>query len=296
MSVNRSVQAAQRRRAAPADPVQLRGPNTSINSAQLFANQSKPGNGPNIPVGKLAGQQAQQNMSRQYEQQSAANAAGGIESLSKMTLPQAITLITLRLGKVETMLQNQTLQNQTMRSNMRSNMQFETDGDNDGDSDMVQLDANILQSILSRLESVEKRSSASSTGASGPEFILLKQQFETIKPILTQTKSSTNAIVKEHKDFKSQFESLRNDLEETKELVIALQNLTMDNSQKLLAFDMSNEHVLDGFDQSLNDMVKDDAAVTDEPVVTDEAVADLTDGDTVTDLAEMVKQEFNLTA
>lgn len=293
MSVNRSVAAAQRRRAAPADPVQLRGPNTSINSAQLFANQSKPGNGPNIPVGKLAGQQAQQNMSRQYEQQSAANAAGGIESLSKMTLPQAITLITLRLGKVETMLQNQTLQNQTMRSNM----QFETDGDNDGDSDMVQLNANILQSILSRLESVEKRSSASSAaGASGPEFILLKQQFETIKPILTQTKSSTNAIVKEHKDFKSQFESLRNDLEETKELVIALQNLTMDNSQKLLAFDMSNEHVLDGFDQSLNDMVEDDAAVTDEPVVTDEAVADLTDGDTVTDLAEMVKQEFNLTA
>ena len=289
MSVNRSVQAAQRRRAAPADPVQLRGPNTSINSAQLFANQSKPGNGPNIPVGKLAGQQAQQNMSRQYEQQSAST--GGIESLSKMTLPQAITLITLRLGKVETMLQNQTLQN------MRSNMQFETDGDNEGESDMVQIDASILQSILTRLESLEKRNAASSAaGASSPEIILLKQQFETIKPILTQTKSSTNAIVKEHKDFKSQFESLRNDLEETKELVIALQNLTMDNSQKLLAFDMSNEHVLDGFDQSLNDMVEDDAAVTDEPVVTDEAVADLTDGDTVTDLAEMVKQEFNLSA
>ena len=287
MSVNRSVAAAQRRRAAPADPVQMRGPNTSINSAQLFANQSKPGNGPNIPVGKLAGQQAQQNMSRQYEQQTAST--GGIESLSKMTLPQAITLITLRLGKVETMLQNQTLQNQTMRSNM----QFETDGDNEGDTDMVQLNANMLQSILSRLESLEKRSSASSTaGASAPEIILLKQQFETIKPILTQTKSSTNAIVKEHKDFKSQFETLRNDLEETKELVIALQNLTMDNSQKLLAFDMSNDHVLDGFDQSLNDM-EDEHVVADEPAVTAEAVVD---GDVVTDLKEMVKQEFNLTA
>ena len=287
MSVNRSVAAAQRRRAAPADPVQMRGPNTSINSAQLFANPSKPGNGPNIPVGKLAGQQAQQNMSRQYEQQTAST--GGIESLSKMTLPQAITLITLRLGKVETMLQNQTLQNQTMRSNM----QFETDGDNEGDTDMVQLNANMLQSILSRLESLEKRSSASSTaGASAPEIILLKQQFETIKPILTQTKSSTNAIVKEHKDFKSQFETLRNDLEETKELVIALQNLTMDNSQKLLAFDMSNDHVLDGFDQSLNDM-EDEHVVADEPAVTAEAVVD---GDVVTDLKEMVKQEFNLTA
>ena len=283
MSVNRSVAAAQRRRAAPADPVQMRGPNTSINSAQLFANQSKPGNGPNIPVGKLAGQQAQQNMSRQYEQQSASN-AGGIESLSKMTLPQAITLITLRLGKVESMMQNQM---------MGTSMRFENDGDNEGESDMVQIDAGILQSILSRLESLEKRNAASSAaGASSPEIILLKQQFETIKPILTQTKNSTNAIVKEHKDLKSQFDALRNDLEETKELVIALQNLTMDNSQKLLAFDMSNDHVLDGFDQSLNDM-EDEHAVTDEPVVTAE---DVVEGDTVTDLKEMVKQEFNLTA
>jgi hypothetical protein len=288
MSVNRSVAAAQRRRAAPADPVQLRGPNTSINSAQLFANQSKSGSGPNIPVGKLAGQQAQQNMSRQYEQQSASN-AGGIESLSKMTLPQAITLITLRLGKVESMMQNQ-----TMGTSMRSNMQFETDGDNEGETDMVQIDASILQSILTRLESLEKRNAASSAaGASSPEIILLKQQFETIKPILTQTKNSTNAIVKEHKDFKSQFEALRNDLEETKELVIALQNLTMDNSQKLLAFDMSSDHVLDGFDQSLNDMEDEHAVVTDEPAVTDETVAN---SDAVTDLKEMVKQEFNLSA
>jgi hypothetical protein len=287
MSVNRSVAAAQRRRAAPADPVQLRGPNTSINSAQLFANQSKSGSGPNIPVGKLAGQQAQQNMSRQYEQQSASN-AGGIESLSKMTLPQAITLITLRLGKVESMMQNQ-----TMGTSMRSNMQFETDGDNEGETDMVQIDASILQSILTRLESLEKRNAASSAaGASSPEIILLKQQFETIKPILTQTKNSTNAIVKEHKDFKSQFEALRNDLEETKELVIALQNLTMDNSQKLLAFDMSSDHVLDGFDQSLNDM-EDERVVTDEPACDTEVV---TDGDAITDLKEMVKQEFNLSA
>jgi hypothetical protein len=123
----------------------------------------------------------------------------------------------------------------------------------------------------------------------------LKQQFETIKPILTQTKSSTNAIVKEHKDFKSQFEALRNDLEETKELVIALQNLTMDNSQKLLAFDMSNDHVLDGFDQSLNDM-EDEHVVTDEPAFSAEAVTDDIKGDSVADLKEMVKQEFNLTA
>ena len=59
MSANRSVQAAQRRRAAPQDGgMPGRGPQPSINSAQMFANQAKPGQGPNIPNGRLAGQQA----------------------------------------------------------------------------------------------------------------------------------------------------------------------------------------------------------------------------------------------
>lgn len=286
MSVNRSVQAAQRRRAAPTDPVQLRGPNTSINSAQLFANQSKPGAGPNIPVGKLAGQQAQQNINRQYEQQN--ESSSGIESVSKMTLPQAITLITLRLGKVESMIQNQ-----TFGTSMRSNMQFDTDNDNDNATDMVQVDANVLQSILTRLESLEKRSSVSTAnGASAPELILLKQQIETFKPIITQTKTSTNSLLKEHKEFKTLFETLRNDLEETKELVMALQNLTMDNSQKLLALDMSGEHLLVGFDQSLNEMNDTAYDTFDEPATeSHETVNNQTN-----DLKELVKQEFNLVA
>ena len=164
MSVNRSVQAAQRRRAGPPEPTQMRnGPSTSINSAQLFANQAKPGNGPSIPVSKMGGQQS--NMSRQqYEQQNASMAQSQAQAFSKMTVPQAITLITLRLGKVETMLQNQTLNLNSMTM----------EGDENG-ADMVQIDSNVLESIMTRLEALEKRSSNSS----GPELTLLKQQVET---------------------------------------------------------------------------------------------------------------------
>ena len=67
MSGNRSVQAAQRRRAGPPEPqYQNRGPTTSINSAQTF-NNSEP-----LPI---------------------------VPQHTKMSIHQAITLITLRLGK-----------------------------------------------------------------------------------------------------------------------------------------------------------------------------------------------------
>ncbi len=278
MSVNRSVQAAQRRRAGPPEPTQMRnGPSTSINSAQLFANQAKPGNGPSIPVSKMGAQPS--NMPRQqYEQQSQAS-----PEITKMSIPQAITLITLRLGRVETMLQNQAL---NMPSGMGMGMGVE--GDENG-SDMVQIDSNVLQSIMSRLEALEKRSSVSSS-ASGPELTLLKQQVETFKPILTQTKNSTASIVKEHKDFKTQVDALRTELEETKELVIALQNLTMDNSQKILAISMSSDQLLEGFDQT-EDMDADMEAVE----TVGEELVEPADS-TAIDLKELVKQEFNLEA
>jgi len=275
MSVNRSVQAAQRRRAGPPEPTQMRnGPSTSINSAQLFANQAKPGNGPSIPVSKMGGQQS--NMSRQqYEQQNASMAQSQAQAFSKMTVPQAITLITLRLGKVESMLQNQTLNLNSMTM----------EGDENG-ADMVQIDSNVLESIMSRLEALEKRSSNSS----GPELTLLKQQVETFKPILTQTKNSTTTIVKEHKDIKSQMDTIRSELEETKELVIALQNLTMDNSQKLLAISMSSDQLLEGFDQPVDMDAEMEAGET-----VDEELVEQSDSGAI-DLKELVKQEFNLEA
>jgi len=189
-------------------------------------------------------------------------------------------LITLRLGKVESMLQNQPLNLNSMTM----------EGDENG-TDMVQIDSNVLESIMSRLEALEKRSSNSA----GPEITLLKQQVETFKPILTQTKNSTTTIVKEHKDIKSQMDALRSELEETKELVIALQNLTMDNSQKLLAISMSSDQLLEGFDQPIDMDVEMDVAEMETAADIYEDMVEQDDS-TAIDLKELVKQEFNLEA
>ena len=235
MSANRSVQAAQRRRATPQEGGMpgSKGPQPSINSAQLFANQARPGSGPNMPTGRLAGQQAalQQKQMQQPQQQQQQQQPEGISGVSKMTIAQAITLITLRLGAVETKMM--ALEHESPQG---------TGASFDGQENMVLIDKNVIQSIVSRLESLEKRSTTGTgSSVSGPEVALLKQQFETVKQAVIQTKGVTTTM-------KTQVDSLKNELIETRELLSALQNLTMENSQKLMGFDFQN---MDGFSDQL---------------------------------------------
>jgi hypothetical protein len=239
MSANRSVQAAQRRRAAPQDGgMPGRGPQPSINSAQLFANQAKPGQGPNIPNGRLAGQQAamqQKQMQQQSYQLQQTQKVEGIAGVSKMTIAQAITLITLRLGAVESKLM--VLEHETPSQGMSYN----------GLNNMVLIEKDVIESITNRLETLENRSStpaSASASASGPEMTLLKQQFEMLKQSMVQTKGS---VVKDNKEMKSQVDNLKKEIDETKELVNVIQNLTMNNSQKI--FELSSnifENIDDG--------------------------------------------------
>lgn len=219
MSANRSVLAAQRRRAGPTNTepgIPGRGPQPSINSSQMFANQGR----------------QQPGLKQQQQQQQ--TKSEGLSSVSKMTFPQAITLITLRLGAVESKLISM------QENGLTNNMQME------GQENMVLIDKNIIQSITSRLESLEKRSSTSSGSASGPEMNLLKQQVETVKQAVIKSNSATSNLAKENKDVKTQIDNLKGELSETKELLQAIQNLTMDNSQKLLnlSMNMSNDELL----------------------------------------------------
>lgn len=224
MSANRSVQAAQRRRAGPVSEPGIpgRGPQPSINSAQMFANQARPGSGPNMPTGRLAGQQAVM----QQQQQSDMQKNDKLSSVNKMTIPQAITLITLRLGAIESKLLHS------------GDMEFS------GESG---IDAGFLQSIMARLEEVEKRPNSTTNTISNlntntnSEINLLKQQMETIKQAVLQLKNSSITLVKENTALKTQVENMKKELTETRELVSTLQNLTMDNSQKILDLSMGSK-------------------------------------------------------
>jgi len=225
MSVNRSVQAAQRRRAGPTNSepgIPGRGPHPSINSAQMFANQSRQGSGPNIPTGRLAGQQVA--LQQQHQQQQAQEQRNDkLSSVSKMTIAQAITLISLRLGSIESKLLNMQEKEQV------NNFDEESD-----------FNVGFLQSIVSRLETLENSQVVSSSSSSSIELNTLKQQFDIVKQSSIQSKTSIVNLTKENVVLKTQVENLKKELAETKELVTELNNLTMDNSNKILNLSMHN--------------------------------------------------------
>jgi hypothetical protein len=283
MSANRSVQAAQRRRAGPPEPAApSRGPQPSINSSQMFAagQQQRMGPGSGQVSGRLAGQNAalaQKQMMEQQSQQSQQSGSGSaLSGINKMTIPQAITLITLRLGKVETQLQNVALGSGS--------------GINDEDGDNIFVDKNVILSLIGRIDALEKRPTGSATAMpSGSTIVqevsLLKQQFETIKPIVVQSKNTTTAL-------KQQIDGIKNEITETKELITVLQNLTMDNSNKIMAmnsvFNSDNDNDNDN-DAFLNESQEYDA---------NDLLGhnqNFSDGNEIigTNLKELIESEFN---
>jgi hypothetical protein len=268
MSQNRAVQAAQRRRAGAPEPAAPgRGPQPSINSSQMFSQpqgqqqQVRPGTS-----GRLAGQQAQlqqQQMQQQMKQQMQEPKDQGLASVNRMTLAQAITLITLRLGKVETHLHEQ------------DQSHFANPG----------LDSGIIDVIMSRLEALENQSqnpaTNTSASASSLEVTALKQNIEVLKSAVSQSKSAVVGLTNEHKALKNEVEALKSEL-------AALQSMTMENNQQImqlsLAVDLDPELELE--EASNDEESNDDASEENETTNTSEIAG--------TDLKELIEKELKL--
>lgn len=277
MSVNRSVQAAQRRRAGPTNaPEPPRGPSTSINSAQMFASQVRAGPGPNIPPGRMAAQQMsqsqqarmQQQQVQQQQQQQVQEDAG----FSKMTIAQAITLITLRLGKVE--------QSVMDIEHREPGMSYS--------GSTSSIDDSTVQSIMSRLESLERRPTSS------PDVSLLKQQIESMKPTIAQYKTSSANLSKENGELRSEINMLKGEVEQLREIIETLR-MEMDALVTIPAEDDNVNLVVEEQEhQEMNptpiemDGLEENTLEFDPPQETME-----TSEIVGTDLKQMIEQELN---
>ena len=312
MSASRSTAAAQRRRAGPPQVDIQRGPATSINSSQMFSqqpsyatNQMRPGSA------KISGQQAalaQQNMVQEALDQRHLNLKAAPET--KISIPQAITLITLRLGKVETQLQQINEEGGVSQYKMGIGM--------DENENMSLVDKSVLESILARLESLEKRPLASSSqNSKNTDFVLVKQQMDIMKPALVTTKNLSVSTSKEVKELKEQFEYLKNELNETKQVLQQLETLSIDNNQKIMELLMGGnithyddtgsqsqpgeeEEEVDtnGWDAKVNELkdthITDDNTVITASVNEDEMSSLQNENDiSSVNLKDMIEEEFN---
>ena len=207
MSSSRTT-AAQRRRNGPPDlqgqtPIQ-RGPSTSIQSTSAFSQPPQIRAG---TTGRLAGQQASVAQQQQQQQQYQQNAATASSSKPKMSVPQAITLITLRLGRLENQLQSLDLQK---------------DGEGEGESEGVNNE--LLEHIIQRIDTLEQKCL---------EIDHTKQQLELIKPVMANTKTLSSTSSKEIKDLKTTVDKFKNELQSLQGIVSCLQTFvtSVDNEE-----------------------------------------------------------------
>jgi hypothetical protein len=284
MSANRSVQAAQRRRMGQemtsSSNMNSRGPQPSIGSSQMFNGQGRQMQQQQPPVqGRQMYQQSQAQTQSQQMQQDLAT--------SKLTIAQAITLITLRLGALESKMMEQSTS---------------TNISHDLGENMVIVEKEFMDSILERLDTLEKRPVTQVQGATNPvsqtitnDVAVLKQQFEPIKQATIHTKNAVVSLTKESKDIKSNYDCLKQELSETKDLLNSLQSMVMDNNNRLLNFSLGGDITgADSFDNNFVSMDNEEYVFKgdlnelhlEEPDNDNEIVG--------TNLKELIENEINL--
>ena len=189
MSVSRSVQAAQRRRAGPPEPQyqnKNRGPVASINSAQTF---NTPHN-TNPPI--------------------------NVEKNTKLSIPQAITLITLRLGRLETNLDH------ISQELVNGEPNHETT------DDMKMVDGDVLTNIMNRLEALE---------TSDDNNVL-----DTVKRGVIQNKTNHTKLRKDFKNLQDKVEDMN----------LILTSMTMEHEEDVE--ENEEENVEDGEEDGEEDV------------------------------------------
>jgi len=142
---SRSLAAARARRAGEnAPPVSGNRPGTSIGSGAAFANQNyqQPTNIRTSRPG--SGQQQQQQQQQQDPQQQPQNKLG----FNKLSISDAIGLITLRLGRVEQYI-------------IETEHEKDINGDNGSNSGSNSLDTTIFNNIVNRIDTLEKKEGTS---------------------------------------------------------------------------------------------------------------------------------------
>ena len=195
-------------------------------------------------------------------------------SMPKLSISDAIALITLRLGKVETIVSN--YQNE--------NLQVQVDAMGQPIQNAKMIDDSVFKSIVSRLDVLEKN-----------QKVLMENQTSianTVKTIASSKNGQT--VVKDISEeklsiIKEDIEGLKTELRQNNDSIFNLQNMVQEVSQKMVEISLTlnsdeTEELVDG---TMIDSVEQDAvdeSVDEEPQ--EDAIVQL-------DLKEFLQNELN---
>lgn len=221
-SSSRSVAAARSRRADP--PPQKQNPVTSIGSHASYTGAAARISGAHPPP--QYSHQSQQPQSSYQQQQYASNPNSGYPPQipaveGKITVGNAIALITLRLGRLEEFMNKYHLDLANGEGNSGSSGNNINTNVNNKSSSGV--DDSVIRNIMTRLEVIESDKQ--------------KQQHQIVRQ--TPVQAPAQQVVVANNDslvnsLRDEIANVRDELKETKDLLLKLQSFTMETNQKLV--------------------------------------------------------------
>lgn len=217
----RSAATVRAKRAEQPFTRQPTGPATSINSQQMF-NSGGNTTGANARINGPNGSSKSVATTNSSPSHDPLNPAAG----SKLTIGNAIALITLRLGRVESFMHQYNLEGQ----GHGQGQSYGEEGHSENDE--------LMQMVLSRLTALEHSATVAATVAPATASSVLKpvdsgsnQLIQNRMTGLEQTVLTSSEDIVSLKDISS---SINSELKETRDLLLKLQSFTMETNTRLV--------------------------------------------------------------
>jgi hypothetical protein len=208
MSGNRANSAAIQRRTSNSSP--------PVSKLQTKPNYSQPPPPPQYTQQQYAQQQQYTQQQYAQQQQQAPN--------PKLSFSDAIALITIRLGRVETFINNLPPLDQLEQVSSTSRPEI--------NENMKIVDEAVFKNIISRLDKLEQT-----------KVTQVPVQVQTTNANQNQLSNDDFYILKEENvSFKNEVHSLKEEINELKNIILQLQNYTMTTNQKLCDIIFSNDN------------------------------------------------------
>jgi len=303
---SRSLLAARARRSGEnPPPVSGNRPGTSIGSHAAFAPQPQgyqtnmPPPPPNVRVQR--GQQPQQQMQQQQkqmqqqQQRMQQQPQSNNMPFSKLSVSDAIGLITLRLGRVEQWIIETDHENEINQNN----------GANNSNSGLPEnsriIDNSVLSSIINRLEAVEKMPASSPSGASTEQMTELSTSVNKLTEQLTKMGDDVIKHTMEISKHNEQMFRYNRELTETKDILktfmIRYDGFVKESNDKFTDYELALSELEKNVQVPSQPEVADD--VPSEEVGTNTDEGSIIDNDSTTDniimsvdLKNIIKQEL----
>lgn len=200
------------------------GPGANQVALRAATNQMTQGN-PNA-------MRMQQQQHRQYTQSPSQNIKN--EPKKKLTIEQAITLITLRLGRLEVSMQD-------------------IEGNENGTGSGGGMNADLAQNILGRLDALEEESTGTSMSASAggdlsgsveyatkSEVSLLSQQLDALKNVVSKSASKKSASASSPAT-ETALNNLRSEVKELRDTLKTIETMVFSHDSQIMLLNMNAE-------------------------------------------------------